>query len=127
MIRLIVVIAALVASVPAHAVPCWMVRRAVAQYGESAVEAWARAKGLEVWRAGHRRLRLADRVVDGLLPLGHPRDVLRERHESRVARTLEPREPRSRMVAGTRVQRRISKGLEPVQGLLGRGGRMGPG
>ena len=46
MIRLIVVIAALVTSVPAHAVPCWMVRRAVAQYGESAVEAWARAKGI---------------------------------------------------------------------------------
>lgn len=46
MIRLIVVIVALVTAVPAHAVPCWMVRRAVAQYGEAAVEAWARAKGI---------------------------------------------------------------------------------
>jgi hypothetical protein len=46
MIRVAVVVLALVASVPAHAVPCWMVRRAVAQYGEAAVEAWARAKGI---------------------------------------------------------------------------------
>jgi hypothetical protein len=46
MIRAIVVVAALVVSFPAQAVPCWVVRRAVAQYGEAAVEAWARAKGI---------------------------------------------------------------------------------
>jgi hypothetical protein len=45
MIRAIVVVAALLVSFPAHAIPCWMVRKAVAQYGEAAVEAWARAKG----------------------------------------------------------------------------------
>jgi hypothetical protein len=46
MIRAIVVVAALLVSWPAHAIPCWMVRKAVAQYGEAAVEAWARAKGI---------------------------------------------------------------------------------
>jgi hypothetical protein len=46
MIRVIVVIAGLLVSFPAHAVPCWVVKKAVAQYGEAAVEAWARAKGL---------------------------------------------------------------------------------
>ena len=46
MIRAMVVVAALVVSFPAQAVPCWVVRRAVAQYGEAAVEAWARAKGI---------------------------------------------------------------------------------
>ena len=30
---------------PADAVPCWVVKRAVAQYGEAAAESWARAKG----------------------------------------------------------------------------------
>jgi len=35
----------LLASSPADAVPCWAVKRAVAQYGEAAAEAWARAKG----------------------------------------------------------------------------------
>ena len=45
MIRAIVVVAALLVSFPARAIPCWMVRKAVAQYGEAAVEAWARAKG----------------------------------------------------------------------------------
>jgi hypothetical protein len=29
-------------SSPAHAIPCWMVKKAVAQYGEAAVESWAR-------------------------------------------------------------------------------------
>jgi hypothetical protein len=46
MIRTIVVVAALLVAYPAHAVPCWVVRKAVAQYGEAAVEAWARAKGI---------------------------------------------------------------------------------
>jgi hypothetical protein len=46
MIRAMVVVAALVVSFPAQAVPCWVVRRAVAQYGEAAVEAWARARGI---------------------------------------------------------------------------------
>jgi hypothetical protein len=32
-------------SFPAHAVPCWMVKKAVVQYGEAAVESWARSKG----------------------------------------------------------------------------------
>jgi hypothetical protein len=46
MIRAMVVVAALLWSVPAHAVPCWVVRKAVAQYGEAAAESWARAKGI---------------------------------------------------------------------------------
>jgi hypothetical protein len=39
-------LAALLVSFPAHAVPCWAVKNAVAQYGEAAVEAWARSKGV---------------------------------------------------------------------------------
>jgi len=46
MIRAVLVVAALLFSVPAHAIPCWMVRKAVAQYGEAAVETWARSKGI---------------------------------------------------------------------------------
>jgi hypothetical protein len=46
MIRTIVVVSALMLSLPAQAVPCWVVRKAVAQYGEAAVESWARAKGI---------------------------------------------------------------------------------
>jgi hypothetical protein len=46
MIRAIVVVAGLLVSFPAHAIPCWVVKKAVAQYGEAAVEAWARAKGI---------------------------------------------------------------------------------
>jgi hypothetical protein len=46
MIRVVVSVVALLASCPAHAIPCWAVRKAVAQYGEAAVEAWARAKGI---------------------------------------------------------------------------------
>jgi hypothetical protein len=46
MIRAIVVVAVLLVSFPAHAIPCWVVKKAVAQYGEAAVEAWARAKGI---------------------------------------------------------------------------------
>jgi hypothetical protein len=46
MIRAIVVVATLVFSLPAYAIPCWVVKKAVAQYGEAAVESWARAKGV---------------------------------------------------------------------------------
>jgi hypothetical protein len=46
MTRIWVVIAALLVSFPAQAVPCWVVKKAVAQYGEAAVEAWARSKGI---------------------------------------------------------------------------------
>jgi hypothetical protein len=46
MIRVGVAVVALLVSHPAQAVPCWAVKRAVAQYGEAAVEAWARAKGI---------------------------------------------------------------------------------
>ena len=46
MIRAGVLVAALLLSCPAHAIPCWVVRKAVVQYGEAAVEAWARAKGI---------------------------------------------------------------------------------
>jgi hypothetical protein len=46
MIRVCLLVAALLFSVPAHAIPCWMVRKAVAQYGEAAVETWARSKGI---------------------------------------------------------------------------------
>jgi hypothetical protein len=46
MTRLVLVVAALLFSIPAQAVPCWVVKKAVAQYGEAAVESWARAKGI---------------------------------------------------------------------------------
>lgn len=46
MTRTLVVVAALLVSWPAQAVPCWVVKKAVAQYGEAAVESWARAKGI---------------------------------------------------------------------------------
>jgi hypothetical protein len=46
MMRGCLVAAALLWSVPAQAVPCWVVRKAVAQYGVAAVESWARAKGI---------------------------------------------------------------------------------
>jgi hypothetical protein len=46
MIRATLVVTALLGAVPAHAIPCWVVRRAVAQYGEAAVESWARSKGI---------------------------------------------------------------------------------
>jgi hypothetical protein len=45
MIHTVVLLTALLASSPADAIPCWAVRRAVAQYGEAAAEAFARAKG----------------------------------------------------------------------------------
>jgi hypothetical protein len=46
MIRACVVVAALLLSVPAYAFPCWAIRKAVAEYGEPAVEGWARARGV---------------------------------------------------------------------------------
>jgi hypothetical protein len=45
MIRGCVVIGVLL-SVHVHVIPCWMVRKAVAQYGEQAVESWARSRGI---------------------------------------------------------------------------------
>ncbi len=45
MIRIVVLVAVLL-SFPAHAIPCWVVKKAVAQYGEAAVESWARSKGI---------------------------------------------------------------------------------
>jgi hypothetical protein len=46
MIRALIVVAAVLVSWPAHAVPCWVVKKAVAQYGAATVESWARAKGV---------------------------------------------------------------------------------
>jgi len=46
MIRVFLLIVALLAFSPGQAVPCWAVKRAVAQYGEAAVESWARSKGI---------------------------------------------------------------------------------
>jgi hypothetical protein len=47
MIRVAVVVTGLLlGSSPAHAFPCWMVKKAVAQYGAAAVEAWAWANGI---------------------------------------------------------------------------------
>ena len=46
MTRIIAVVMTLLISCPAHAVPCAVVKKAVAQYGVAAVESWARAKGI---------------------------------------------------------------------------------
>jgi hypothetical protein len=46
MIRICVLAVALLCPVPAYAIPCWVVKKAVAEYGEAAVESWARAKGV---------------------------------------------------------------------------------
>ena len=46
MIRVGVMVAALLFAVPAHAISCWVVRKAVVRYGEAAVESWARSKGI---------------------------------------------------------------------------------
>jgi len=46
MIRICALAVALLCPGPAHAIPCWVVKKAVAQYGEAAVESWARAKGV---------------------------------------------------------------------------------
>ena len=45
MIAIALLLAGLLASSPADAIPCWVVKRAVAQYGEAAAEAFARARG----------------------------------------------------------------------------------
>jgi hypothetical protein len=45
MIQISLLAVALLAFAPGQAVPCWVVKRAVAQYGEAAVESWARARG----------------------------------------------------------------------------------
>jgi hypothetical protein len=46
MIRAIALITVLLVSCPADAVPCSVVKKAVVQYGEAAVESGARAKGI---------------------------------------------------------------------------------
>jgi hypothetical protein len=46
MIRIFLTVAVLLVSNPAQAVPCWIVKKTVAQYGEAAVEAWARSKSI---------------------------------------------------------------------------------
>ncbi|HTG02937.1 MAG TPA: hypothetical protein VK635_02590 [Bradyrhizobium sp.] len=46
MIRVIVLVAVVLLAIPGHAIPCWVVRKAVAQYGEAAAESWTRAKGI---------------------------------------------------------------------------------
>lgn len=46
MIRGTALMLALLLTTPAQAYPCWMIRQAVATYGEAAVEAWARSKNM---------------------------------------------------------------------------------
>lgn len=46
MIHISLLVVALLDLSPAQAVPCWAVKRAVAQYGEAAVESRARSKGV---------------------------------------------------------------------------------
>jgi hypothetical protein len=46
MIHISLLVVVLLDLSPAQAVPCWAVKRAVAQYGEAAVESWARSKGI---------------------------------------------------------------------------------
>lgn len=46
MIHVSLLVVALLVSSLEQAVPCWAVKRAVAHYGELAVESWARAKGI---------------------------------------------------------------------------------
>lgn len=46
MMAVVLLLIPLLTSSVVDAIPCWMVKRAVAQYGEAAAEAWARAKGL---------------------------------------------------------------------------------
>jgi hypothetical protein len=41
----LLLLTALLASSPADEISCRIVKRAVAQYGEAAAEAWARARG----------------------------------------------------------------------------------
>jgi hypothetical protein len=61
MIRAILV-AIILVSFPEHTIPCWAVRRAVAQYGEAAVEFWARASGISA-RISSRRSDASDRPL----------------------------------------------------------------
>jgi hypothetical protein len=46
MSRVCLLIVVMLCPAPAHATPCWIVKKAVAQYGEAAVLSWARAKGI---------------------------------------------------------------------------------
>ena len=46
MIVAIVMLARLQIWSSAHIIPCWAVKKAVAQYGATAVESWARADGV---------------------------------------------------------------------------------
>jgi len=46
MIIATIVLAGLQIFPPSHAIPCWAVKKAVAQYGVAAVESWARVKGI---------------------------------------------------------------------------------
>jgi hypothetical protein len=46
MIRICLIVAALQVSYRAQVFPCLAVKKAVAQYGEAAVESWARARGV---------------------------------------------------------------------------------
>jgi hypothetical protein len=45
MIHFTLLLAGLLAFSPADVIPCRIVKRVVAQYGEAAAEAWARTKG----------------------------------------------------------------------------------
>ncbi|WP_298260997.1 hypothetical protein [Bradyrhizobium sp.] len=42
----LLLIGLLASSSPVDAIPCWVVKRTVARYGEVAAEAWARSKGI---------------------------------------------------------------------------------
>jgi len=55
MIVFALLLVALLASSPADSIPCWVVKRAVAQYGEAAAEAWARGKGFSPKDIEHAR------------------------------------------------------------------------
>jgi len=63
MIRACLVAAALLWSVPARAFPCWMVRKAVAQYGAPAVESGAREKGISEKELQRARQCLSDALI----------------------------------------------------------------
>ena len=45
MIYIVWLVIGLLASSPADVIPCPVIKRAVAQYGEASAEAWARSKG----------------------------------------------------------------------------------
>ena len=80
-------VAALLVSFPAQAVPCWVVRKAVAQYGEAAVKFWARAKGIsdrEIEKA-RRCLRWSPAILK-VWPMYRIREV--DGHDDEIADTL---------------------------------------